>query len=263
VKRTEVERVPQLPRELSELVRNSKIYDSSCSSEARVYFVERDGGIFLKSAPAGDLKKEAEMTRYFHSKGLAAEVLCYLPSRDGRDWLVTSRVAGEDLTHALYTENPARLCDSFAEALVSLHSLDFSDCPVRDRMTDYFALAEKNYRRGVFEREFLVSAKNKSLTPDEAFKRLCRGRDILTSDTLIHGDYCLPNIIFDDWRFSGFIDLGNGGVGDRHIDIFWGIWTLEFNLKTDKYRERFIDAYGRDKVNPEALEIIEIAESFG
>jgi len=34
-------------------------------------------------------------------------------------------------------------------------------------------------------------------------------------------------------------------------------------LKTDKYRERFIDAYGRDKVNPEALEIIEIAESFG
>ncbi len=37
----------------------------------------------------------------------------------------------------------------------------------------------------------------------------------------------------------GFIDLGNGGVGDRHIDLFWGAWTLFYNLKTDRHTERF------------------------
>jgi kanamycin kinase len=67
----------------------------------------------------------------------------------------------------------------------------------------------------------------------------------------------------DDFSLSGFIDLGNGGVGDRHIDIFWGRWTLLFNLGTDEYRDRFFDAYGRDKINFETLKTIAAAEVFG
>jgi len=50
---------------------------------------------------------------------------------------------------------------------------------------------------------------------------------LLESNTFLHGDYCLPNIILDDWRFSEYIDLDNGGVGDRHIDLFWGAWTRQ------------------------------------
>lgn len=73
----------------------------------------------------------------------------------------------------------------------------------------------------------------------------------------------MPNIILKDWKLSGFIDVGAGGVGDRHIDLFWGAWTLNFNLKTDKYRNRFFDAYGRDKVDESKLEILAAAEVFG
>ena len=80
---------------------------------------------------------------------------------------------------------------------------------------------------------------------------------------LLHGDYCLPNIILNGWKLSGFIDVGSGGVGDRHIDIFWGAWTLWFNLKTDRYRSRFLDAYGRDKADEEILAVIAAAEVFG
>ena len=65
-----------------------------------------------------------------------------------------------------------------------------------------------------------------------------------------------------DWKLSGFIDLDCAGLGDRHIDLFWGIWSLGFNLKTDKYRERFLDAYGRDRVNPELLNAIGAFEVF-
>ena len=90
----------------------------------------------------------------------------------------------------------------------------------------------------------------------------CDGRGALKSDTLLHGDYCLPNIMLDDWRFSGFIDLGNGGVGDRHVDIFWGVWTLFYNLKTHKYADRFLDAYGREAVDRDALMAIAAAEVF-
>jgi kanamycin kinase len=66
-----------------------------------------------------------------------------------------------------------------------------------------------------------------------------------------------------DGRFSGFIDVGNGGLSDRHIDLFWGAWTLEFNLHTDRYRERFFDAYGRDKIESDMLRIVAACEVFG
>jgi kanamycin kinase len=98
---------------------------------------------------------------------------------------------------------------------------------------------------------------------EEAWTVVEKHGHLLKSDTLLHGDYCLPNVILDDWRFSGFIDLDCAGVGDRHVDIFWGIWTLWFNLKTDKYRERFIDAYGRDKVDEDMLRVVAAAEVFG
>ena len=88
------------------------------------------------------------------------------------------------------------------------------------------------------------------------------GKHLLKNEVLIHGDYCLPNIMLDDWRFCGFIDLGDAGVGDRHIDLFWGRWTIGFNLRMigaydDKsYGERFFDAYGRDKINEDILKVV-------
>ena len=85
----------------------------------------------------------------------------------------------------------------------------------------------------------------------------------LQNDTLLHGDYCLPNIMLDNWRFSGFLDVGNGGVGDKHFDIFWGVWTLFFNLKTNAWYDRFLDAYGRDRVEPELLRTVAAFEVFG
>lgn len=259
---TDISRI-ELPSEFDALVRGAKIYDSSCSPEARVLFVERDGGYFLKSATARSLKKEAEMTSFFHARGLSAEVLAYISDRDGRDFLLTSRVQGEDLTYKSYLDEPKRLCDTLAETLRYLHSLDAEGCPVTDRMADYFSLAEQNYRNGIFDKELFGGEKYKNMSADDAWNIVCEGRALLRSDTLIHGDYCLPNVIFDNWRFSGFIDLGNGGVGDRHVDIFWGAWTLWFNLHTNEYRDRFLDAYGRENIDGEALRIVELAETFG
>ena len=39
---------------------------------------------------------------------------------------------------------------------------------------------------------------------------------------------------------------GNGGIGDRHMDLYWGCWSLNFNLKDSVWCSRFLDAYGKD-----------------
>lgn len=249
-----------LPTEMARLAEGVLIYDSSCSPEARVYLIERDGGYYLKSCGAGTLAAEAGMTAYFHSKGLGAEVLGYVT--DTCDWLMTAAMVGEDCTHAQYLADPERLCDLIAERLRMLHDLPFDGCPVQDRMTAYLALADANYQTGNYDQSHFPDSFGYR-SAEEAYAVLQAGRGELKNEVLIHGDYCLPNIMLDGWHFSGLIDLGNGGVGDRHVDLFWGAWTLGFNLGTDRYRERFFDAYGRDAIDPDRLRTVAAAEVFG
>ena len=259
MKRTRIKiNFEDFPEEFHPYLERAVIYDSSCSPEARVYFLDVDGGLYLKTSSGGSLKKEALMDDYFFKKGLGApEVVKY--SSGERDWLLTSRVSGEDCTHSDYLSDPKRLCDLLATKLRELHKTDFSLCPIMNHKENYIATVERNYRAGQYDLSYFDGAS----TADEAFGILQDGKSLLKSDTLLHGDYCLPNIMLDNWRFSGFIDLGNGGVGDRHVDLFWGAWTLNFNLGTDEYRQRFFDAYGRDRVDEDVIKIIGAAEAFG
>lgn len=261
MKRTLIDKIPiELPAEINRLVVGGAVYDSSCSPEARVYFIDRDGGYYLKTALGGSLEKEARMTAYFHSLGLGTEVLYY--SKGERDLLLTARMRGEDCTYGAYLDDPKRLCDTLAEQLRRFHETAPVGCPVPNRTAEYIATVEENYRTGNYDKsQFPDSFGYRSA--EDAIRVFDEAKSLLKCDTLLHGDYCLPNIMLDNWAFSGFIDLGNGGIGDRHIDLFWGAWTLWFNLKTDRYRDRFFDAYGRDKIDEPMLRVIAAAEVFG
>ncbi|MCL2023561.1 MAG: aminoglycoside 3'-phosphotransferase [Oscillospiraceae bacterium] len=250
----------QYPLEFQSLLRGAKLYDSSCSPEAKVIFIDKDTGYFLKSAPKGKLEREADMTRYFHSKGLSAEVLAYVSNE--QDWLLTKKVSGNDCITAKYLEQPERLCDILAERLYLLHGIDYTDCPVENHTKHYLELVEFNRKNELYDKSHFPDSFGYQ-SPEEAWAVVDSQKHLLQNDTLLHGDYCLPNIILDDWRFSGFIDLDNSGIGDRHVDLFWGTWTLFFNLKTHKYRDRFLDAYGREKVDEGMLRLVAAAEAFG
>lgn len=251
----------QFPEELHSFVSRFCLYDSSCSKEARVWMLEGKEQFFLKSAAAGSLKTEADMTRYFHGKGLGAEVIDYL-SRE-QDWLLTRSVPGEDCTFPKYWEDPKRLCDTTAKLLRQLHELSFEDCPVQNRCDSYRETAARNHEIGFCDLNLFPEKDWGFSSVEEAWKVVLENGRYLQNDTLLHGDYCLPNIMLDDWKFTGFIDVGRGGAGDRHIDIFWGLWTLYFNLKNNAYYDRFLDAYGRDKIQPEMLRTIAAFEVFG
>lgn len=262
MKRTRiVPRLSDFPLQLQSLIEKYPVYSSCCSQAAKVWFVDGDGGYYLKTSAKGSLEAEAAMTRYFHGKGLSAEVLAYLPLE--QDWMLTRAVPGEDCTFGRYLEDPKRLCDTLALLLRQLHERDVTGCPVPNRCDTYRARAQENHDRGFCDLGLFPEKDWGFSTVEEAWNIVRENGKYLRNDTLLHGDYCLPNIILDDWRFSGFIDLDSSGVGDRHIDIFWGVWTLFFNLKTNAYYDRFLDAYGRDRVEPELLRMVAAFEVFG
>ena len=262
MKRTEIEKIEgTLPESIKTFVLGARLYDSSCSPEARVYFIDKEDGFYLKRAQKNTLYKESLMSDYFHKKGLGAEVISYVSEE--YDWLLTRRVGGEDATHKRFLSEPTRLCDFLAKTLRELHETDFSDCPLQNRNESYVSLAEENYKKCAFDLS-LTDKLYRFASKDEAYRIFDEGKGSLKSDVLLHGDYCLPNVMLnEDFTLSGFIDLGNAGVGDRHIDIFWGRWTLLFNLGTDEYADRFFDVYGRNMIDEDKLRIIAAAEVFG
>lgn len=64
-------------------------------------------------------------------------------------------------------------------------------------------------------------------------------------EDFVHGDLCLPNIYADEaGHFAGFIDLENSGLGDRWYDYSWMLWSLQYNLKTDRYNGALLKKLG-------------------
>ncbi len=182
-----------------------------------------DLGYYVKMAEKGKLQKEAKLVELFAQKGMGPEMVSYISADN--DYMVTRSAKGEDALH--YLENPERLCEGLAEAMKYLHSRPITGVPVSGCMETY----------------------------EKAGKGSC-----LKQDTFIHGDFCLPNIMLEDWEFSSFIDVGLAGVGDKHIDIYWVLWSLNYNLRTDKYTDYFLDLYGREKVDMEILKIVKEVE---
>ena len=199
-------------------------------SDAKVLMSE---DMCLKIAPAGTLERAAVMQEYFHKKGFSAPLVKYIQS-NGLDYLLMGRVRGVYACDKKLMSEPKQLARRIGEAVRLLHEADGADCPLRDaNRRAYDALC-----REIGD----ADAPNKPMP--ERFS-------ILKSDVLIHGDCCLPNILFDGNSFGGFVDLGESGLGDRHFDLYWAMWSLGYNLGTDRYNADFLDAYGRDVIDEE------------
>jgi len=240
------------PEELMGFIGTSRLYKSDGHSGAKTIFVDNDDGYFIKITEEGLLDREQTMYRYLARKGLSPEVITYISA--DKDYLVTRKCTGKDGLTQKYLSNPKKLSIVFGEALRMLHDVDFSDCPYQNCTDELIKDVQAKYVKGAKLKNCVTKYIGVD-DSDEIYDVICNEKHFLKRDTLLHGDYCLPNIMLDDFKFSGFIDLGSSGVGDRHDDLFWGLWTLNYNLKTNDYAGTFLDAYGRDIIDEERLRL--------
>lgn len=213
--------ITDFPKSLHHMLSQSTIYDTSCHSGATVLYC--DSGYYIKVDDKGKLCREAEMIEHFARMGMGAELISYIS--DDKDYMVTRSARGEDATH--YRDDPKKLCAALAEAMRRLHGMPIEGVPISPCM--------------------------------EAYVNLNDGAN-LKCDTLIHGDFCLPNVMLENGVLSSFIDVGQAGAGNRHIDIFWALWSLEYNLKTDRYNDCFLESYGREHIDPDILKLVKEIE---
>jgi kanamycin kinase len=72
-------------------------------------------------------------------------------------------------------------------------------------------------------------------------------------NVLIHGDFCLPNVLVTDGRLSGVVDVGRAGLGNPEDDLAAGVWTLQYNFGSGHAGD-FLAAYGWPPMSDQAIE---------
>lgn len=243
--------------EIKRFIGSAPLTDTSGHSGDKTYFVSGATPGYLKIGPRGKFARAAVLQKYWGEKGLSANVLMYVS--EDRDYLITSPIAGRDGIHPDHLAEPARLAAAFGAALRMLHNQPFADCPV-DLLGNL--LQESEVR--AFQQWHLDTLQPfiGDASAETALDEVRAHAHILVRDALCHGDYCLPNIMLDSWKLSGFIDIAEGGAGDRHYDVAWGLWTLMFNLKDPAFGHIFLDAYGRDAIAPARLRICALLASL-
>ena len=150
---------------------------------------------------------------------------------NGQDWLLMTRIRGEELCKPDVMNRPALLLDCMAEALHILWSIPAEDCPFEKTVAENLFHAEAAIRDGRFD---LSDCEPETFGPGgfenpKALISWLKRNEPQQDRAVTHGDFCLPNLFTDGERFTGFIDVGKAGAGDRWMDLALGWRSLKHN----------------------------------
>ena len=145
---------------------------------------------------------------------------------DTHEWLVTAAIPGLSAVDPRWLGDPQTAVRAVGEGLRALHEgLPVDDCP---------------FDWGVPAR--IANAAGRGIhVPDPL-------REPPPIDRLVvcHADACCPNtLIGDDGRWTGYVDLGGLGRGDRWADIAVASMSTAWNYG-EGWEDALIEAYGID-----------------
>lgn len=74
---------------------------------------------------------------------------------------------------------------------------------------------------------------------------------------LVHGDACLPNFIFNEEVFSGYIDLADCRIANPEVDLSAAVWSIQYNLGPG-HGSAFLKEYGYRDTSEESAKILRL-----
>jgi kanamycin kinase len=159
--------------------------------------------------------------------------------------LVTQGLPGQDATGADGRSDLPALVRALGRGLREFHGAVGEEwCPFRFDLGRALAHVEDRVRTndispGGFH------AEHAHLTPAAALAELEALAPPDEDLVVCHGDFCPPNVLLEDGRVTGFVDLGELGAADRWWDVAVGAWSVGWNFGKE-LEPLFYASYGID-----------------
>ncbi|MEO1286642.1 MAG: APH(3') family aminoglycoside O-phosphotransferase [Chloroflexota bacterium] len=230
-----------LPAALRDIVDSSEVTPITVGHSAdAVYRLQGDETYYLKIGVS--LRDECERLQWLEGK-LPVPKLVHFEINDGKHYLLTTAVHGQMLFE---TGLPIKQClDIYAEAAHMWHQLPIGNCPFQWRIPQQIDDARHRLNNEQINPDkFDVCYYGKSAL--ELFADLLNAMPDEEEDLAItHGDFCLPNVLIDPetHTITGFVDVGQMGISDRHLDLVLASRSIAYNFGS-KYIPYFYEQYG-------------------
>ena len=223
------ETINSMPESIRQLI-EGKPYETDgmglSGSQVRIY----DDSVLKIEKEQPKLAQMVEVMRWLEGKLPAPKVLA-TEVKDGYRYLLMSKVAGRMACDEYYMNRPEELVTLLSEALKMLWSVDISDCPKTFDLDAELEAAKyrvENHLVNMERAEPETFGEGGFKNPEELLQWLYDHKPE-PDPVFAHGDFCLPNVLFEDGKVSGFIDLGDAGIADRGYDIALGYRSLKHN----------------------------------
>ena len=220
-----------LPDNISSMIRGKEYTVNEVGmSKARIMVFDDSVLKIEKKSKQND--EMVQVMRWLEGKLPVPKVLCYEQDEESQ-YILISKVRGKMSCSQEFMSQPELMTRRLADALKMLWSLDISDCPRVRNLDDELAAARYRVENNLIDMENVepnTFGPNGFKDPEEL---LCWLEDNKpeVEPVFSHGDFCLPNIFFDDKGISGFIDLGDSGIGDKWKDIALCYRSLRWNAE--------------------------------
>lgn len=217
--------------------------DAIGCSEAQIYcFTNKSKELYLKVEKSNpEFEHERRMMKWLKGRLPVPEILATC-RENGYDYLLMTKAVGEMACSKGNLNDPEALVKLLAEGIKMLQRVNISDCSFICSLKQKLKIAEERVKNGQVDLDDWEED-NQFSSPEELYEYLVSNQpeeEIVFS----HGDYCLPNIFFNEGIVSGFIDLGRAGMADKWQDIALCVRSLEHNFQSNKYTDLFFQYLG-------------------
>ncbi len=210
----------KLPKKIKDLIIDEETFqidDIGMSGSSVWMFQDK----VLKIQESGELaEREQTIMKWLKGKLPVPEVFAY-EVMDNKSYLLMSRCKGKMACAERYMNNPQEQVRLLAQALKLLWKTDISECPADYRLEHKLERARYNAEYNRVDMDNVqpdTFGENGFKDPKELLNWLYENKPE-EELVLSHGDFCLPNVMFENGKVSAYIDLGQAGIADKWYDI--------------------------------------------
>lgn len=235
--------LPGLPEDFKRLIQGQEltVEPIGCSG-AGVFYLGR--AQVLKVAATDEAADgELEMLHWLRGRLPVPRVLASHRGLNETSILMT-RLPGRMVCDPAVLADPLLAARLMAQGILRFREIDPAGCPRQVGLDHRLRLARHRVETQAVD---MAQAEPDTFSP-QGFDSPAAVYDWLVANrpaeeaALVHGDYCLPNVLAEGETLTGFLDLGFCGIGDPWLDIALAVRSLGHNLEETGQGESLPDA---------------------